>query len=380
MNMSSADCGFELHGRQELVEVAPYLLGYHPTDSVVAVGMSGQGGIELAIRADLSDAANPALAEQLVTMAKEAGAERLVLLVYAGPQEPPPAMWEAEVGLLPHDELVEELAGLAVSAGMRMVGALYVSADRWWTYQPCGDPDCCPPDGGPAISGDCRPAAEATYAGMTALPDRSALVATLDPVGDPFGRTMETALAAARQELLDAARSRDLDRWQAGVLIHLRSVLDRVEGGDVPWLSDRVAARLVLGLTDVFVRDRAWLWLEADPAARWTVAEPLWRQLARRAPEQYRAAPLFLGAWACWRGGDGVRARIGVERALSCDPGYQAALLMEEALNQGMDPRGLEPLLPSPPPARVRGGPEIRRRPAHGQRRARARTASGGPG
>jgi len=64
----------------------------------------------------------------------------------------------------------------------------------------------------------------------------------------------------------------------------------------------------------------------------------LWRELARRLPPPYDAAPLFLYGWASWRDGRGPLAGIAAERALASDPDYTAAELLLGALQQGLDP------------------------------------------
>jgi Domain of unknown function (DUF4192) len=344
MNMSRADCGFQLYGRGELVEAAPHLLGYQPEDSLVAFALATEDNVIRAVTCvDLAEASAPELPSVLIQRMRESGAEKLAVLVYPPDGTPPPEVLEAEVGLLPHDQLVEDLAALAIGAGIDMLGGLYVCDNRWWVYLPCGDAACCPGRGVP-IPPASRATAVAAYAGLDVLPDRAALNATFDPIEGQDGERMRRAVGAAEQELLDAATAGDVGRWRTGMLIQLRSALDRALTKDVPWLSDRVAARLILGLTDQVVRDRAWLWVEGDLDGRWIAADRLWRQLARRAPEDYQVAPLFLSAWACWRGGDGIRARIGLERALGIDPIYTAALLLEEAISKWADPRILGPL------------------------------------
>jgi Domain of unknown function (DUF4192) len=345
MNMSRADCGFQLYGRRELVEAAPHLLGYQPANSLVAFALAAADNVvRAATCVDLAEAGVPELPSVLIQRMRESGAEKLAVLVYPPEGTPPPESWEAEVGILPHDQLIEELAAIAIGSGIDMLGGLYVCGKRWWVYMPCGDAECCPGAGVP-IAEASRAAAAATYAGLDVLPDRAAVNATFDPVEGEEAERMRVAVGSAEQELIDAATAGDVGRWRTGMLIQLRSVLDRALAKGAPWLSDRVAARLILGLTDQVVRDRAWLWVEGDLDGRWIVADRLWRQLARRAPEDYQVAPLFLSAWACWRGGDGIRARIGLERALGIDPTYPAGLLLEGAITKWADPRILEPLV-----------------------------------
>jgi len=70
----------------------------------------------------------------------------------------------------------------------------------------------------------------------------------------------------------------------------------------------------------------------------------LWVNLARRLPNPYDGAPLFLAAWSTWRDGNGALAGIAAELALESDPGYSAADLLLAALARGLDPHTLPKL------------------------------------
>jgi hypothetical protein len=83
------------------------------------------------------------------------------------------------------------------------------------------------------------------------------------------------------------------------------------------------------------MRDAIWLGIDGHRID----GRPLWRQLARRLPEPYDAAPLFLFGWASWRAGDGALAGIAAERAVDSDPSYTAADLLLAALTRAADPR-----------------------------------------
>jgi hypothetical protein len=50
----------------------------------------------------------------------------------------------------------------------------------------------------------------------------------------------------------------------------------------------------------------------------------------------YLPAPACLLAFAAWRAGDGVLARIAVQRALAADPGYPLATLVQQLIHHGV--------------------------------------------
>ena len=186
-------------------------------------------------------------------------------------------------------------------------------------------------------------AAAATVDGVVALPDRSTLEATLDPVAQA-DRLADDAIGAAESHLVDAAVRGRATRHRRALAAEL---LRAARASDTPgWTGsdDATAARLVAALADTAVRDQAWLAVDS----RRVDGRPLWRDLARRAPGPYRAAPLLLFGWACYRAGNGTLAGMAADRAVAADPGYTAADLLRGALSAGVDPRRLPPLrLPS---------------------------------
>ncbi|MGH3327125.1 MAG: DUF4192 domain-containing protein, partial [Streptomycetales bacterium] len=211
--------------------------------------------------------------------------------------------------------------------------ALLVGRGRWWSLL-CEDPSCCPPDGVPFTSGTSVVAAAATYAGLTARPDRRALADVLDPEPSRAGAAMAQALTRVFAELRGrraAGESEESLRAESERL--LRGALDGAREGARP--GDDEVARLVAGLGDIRVRDcvAAWSGPHIGEAAR-----ALWVQLARRVPPPQDAAPLTLAAWVSYLQGEGAFARIAVERALRSDGGYSLAQLLRGALDVGIPP------------------------------------------
>jgi hypothetical protein len=109
----------------------------------------------------------------------------------------------------------------------------------------------------------------------------------------------------------------------------------------MPMLTDNEAAAILIGLSDVGVRDACWLRMEQGGSGRGLA---LWGHLVRRAVPPYDAAPLFLLGWAAWRRGDGVLARLAAEQALDADADYRAARLLLDAVDACLDPRSVPKL------------------------------------
>jgi Domain of unknown function (DUF4192) len=321
----------------DLVEGVPHLVGFHPQDSVVAVTLVGpRRRVGPVLRADLSHArAGDWCGPGLARFAAEHGADAVLVVVFGS--TPPSADG------LPEKSLIPALAEALGVAGVALVDALYVTADRWWSYV-CVEPNCCPPGGtprsAPASDGF---ASAAARAGLTALPNRAALAATLDPIAGPAAATLERAVQRAEEASIEAvAAAGSISRWRAGAKRHIRQLKAAAPRtpnlGQEPdmWLADEDAAQALVSLGDTPIRDYCWYQIERGPSERWL---SLWYPLARLAPRSHASDPCFLLGWTAWRRGEGALARIAAERALAAASGYTAAQLLIEILDRGVDPR-----------------------------------------
>lgn len=323
----------KLRSPADLLEVVPYTFGFHPRESVVVAALGGdRNRIGVQLRLDLEAAiADPGFPERVAMLLRRERARSAIVIVYTeaahGPDE------------LPGWPLVAALRDAIEDAGVELKDGLCVGAGRWWSYL-CSDPECCPPEGTElATPGSSRVAAEATFAGLTALPDRAALAETLRPVGFLARRGMEQKLCRADDELVEEAvaagrRSVEaVEELRAGRVRELRTAVDRAGAGE--WLPDDEVARLVVALTDIAVRDACCEWVGGDLG---DAALALWVQLARRTVLDFDVTPMFLVAWTAWRGGNGTLAQIALERTLAVDPEYSFALVLDEALLRGVNP------------------------------------------
>jgi len=312
----------------ELVELVPYLLGFHPTDSVVVLALRGpRREISFRARSDLvSDDDAVELARRLAEVLVRNDTEAVAIVVY------PPSDWPGDFEML---QAAFEAA--LAAADIKIVEFARVEKGRWWSLL-CADPSCCPADGLPVpteASGASVVAAEMTYAGATALPSREALVATLQPRGLLARAAMDQATARAEEDWIGRLLGGStLGAWRDEVEgLHGR-VVDRWSAGDRS-LSDDDAAQLIVGLSDKRVRDRCLGVVDSPlrPAAR-----ELWAELVRRAAPPDVAPPATLLAWAAWQDGEGALANIALDRALISDPTYELARLLAHGLAHGVPP------------------------------------------
>lgn len=324
---------FLMSSSAELVEAVPYLLGFHPTESLVVLGFrrAVEGPpltIALTARTDLDPADETGLDRPSATAMQhallDAECEAAVAVLFPAAYEGDPRQNDAIA------RMIGLVTGLLDQAGITLLDALLVHDDRWWSLS-CEDPSCCPPEGTERRPGS-SVAAELTYAGLVARPDRDSLLATLDGRDPDTREKLLPALYRADQRLIDLIERNGPERarrTESSALI--RAAYECEHGGR---LSARRLARLGAALRDIPIRDALWLALDA----RDVVATALLDQLHRALPSPYDAAPMFLWGWAKWRSGNGTFASAAADRALASDPKYSAAELLLEAVQSGLDP------------------------------------------
>ncbi|WP_189780651.1 DUF4192 domain-containing protein [Streptomyces capitiformicae] len=345
----------------ELADALPYLLGYHPEDSVVLVALHDRdtrgrfgGRARLGIPAQTDDWPSVAqqLAHGLVTGSERRGAkpESMVAFLCQDPANGESARDVME-RLRPLAQLLRRACGVL---DVPVVEALCLSDGRFWSYC-CPGNGCCSPEGeSMGLPGTSVLAAAATYAGLQVRGTLKELRGRLMP--------WETAAALQQEAALDIAQSslvpRILDAESRAevaeeTLALARRMMERL--ADNPIVSGALdadlrddelighddAATLILGLQDRATRDRAAEWMEGEEARP---ALRLWRALSRRCVGPYgehAAAPLTLVGWVAWSSGDELEAREALAMALAADPDYLFARLLHQACNEGLDPESI---------------------------------------
>ncbi len=325
-------------GPADLVEAVPFLLGFHPRESLVVIGLCGSKVVVTA-RIDLDDVtgSRSALGDTLRAIVR-GGAREVVAIVIDDRAVPPDVGTDAAPGAaLPWHALALETGTEATRAGATASDVLLVSGGRWWSYR-CSDPDCCPGHGRPLAAGTSAVSAAATFAGLVALPDRASVAALLEPAPAERRRGVQVRLERAERASVASIVDGDGLRTQRSVK---RALFAAARAADAPGptspLSDDDVARFGVALHALVIRDPVWIAIDDGRLD----GRELWRDLARRLPGSYAAAPLFLFGWASWRAGNGALAGMAAERALASDTGYTAADLLLAAVAHGIDPRRL---------------------------------------
>ena len=333
--MTTRDEVLTLDGAGELLETLPYLLGFHPDASLVLVGLHDKR-VVVTTRVDLADASDRIGRDTDVHVLLQAGATAAVIVVYAAAADP--AMRSLRDVPLPHQDAVDFVAGALSMHELAVVDALFVQADRWWSYpgRASGCPCCI--DGDPLPGDAATGPAEAVFAGLQARSSRAALQAVLDPDSDEVRRTQRAGIRAAERSIelaaADGFAERELRSLKRALFAAARDADRALFPRSALAVGPAVLCRFAVGLRDIAIRDAVWLAVDQGRLD----GRALWLQLLQRLPPPYDSAPLFLFGWATWREGNGTLAAMAAERALDSDPDCSAADLLLSAIRAGLDP------------------------------------------
>ena len=323
------DCTIIVRSPAELLAVTPYLLGFHPSDSLVVVGLSAGHRVIFGVRFDLDPPIGPADAAEMAAIVGRQPAAAAAVIGYGPPGRVTPAV-------------LQVMQALRLS-GVRLNDALRVTEGRWWSYL-CEGGQCCPPEGLPCPPPGNAVAAQAIFQGQVALPDRKALVAQVAAVTGGARERMTAATEGARQRLTDlygedvrtGAAGRSIRR--AGRLA-VREAERRHQAGQS--LTDGEVAWLGVLLVDAGVFGYA---LSRSADDEWRIR--LWTDVLRRVDAGCVASPACLLAHVAWRAGRGSLARVAVDRALREAPGHEMASALDRVLSAGLGPHAVVAFTP----------------------------------
>jgi hypothetical protein len=352
-----------------VLAVVPHMLGFYPSKSLVVLGLGAQNRVLVTFRYDLPEPPDEQLAQDI---AEHAGyvldRERIssALLVGYGPEDlVVPVIGNAAVRLL--------------TSGIDLPEVLRADGGRYWSML-CDEPACCPPEGRSYDPGSHPAAAAMAGAGLAAQPDREALARTLQrPAGAADLISRATGHALARLEDLvglgEAEGDRDpqLRATRTGRREVQRAIRRYRCGGRIDSIEH--LAWLAVLLSDIRVRDDAWA--RMHPAHRDQHCR-LWTDVLRSAALDYVPAPASLLAFTAWQAGNGALASMAIDRALSANPSYSMAHLLEEAIEAALPPSAARlPMTPAAVAASYATSPDPN---ASGGGGRKAASAKGGAG
>jgi hypothetical protein len=293
-----------------LLAIIPYLVGFHPDESVVAVFIKS-GRVLLTARMDLPpESAGDELAERIDWLARKHAAQAVALVAYSADSLPAHRLLTRLMDQLGEHELTD---------------VLYVGHGRWWSLT-CGD-ECCPLNGTPFDPSSHPLSAAAVFAGLGARADRRELAAS---VSGP-----SQAELPRLQDLADAllAELEELDDPRAAVRLLSSIVEAAISEAAVP--EERTCLLLGLLVTDVQIRDLAWALITSTNAEDHV---RLWGGVVAQVPPTLAAAPLCLLGMAAWVSGAGALLNCCCERLAQVDPDYSLGRLLADISERAVPP------------------------------------------
>ena len=292
----------------DLLAVLPFLLGFHPEESVVTVLVRG-GRVALTARVDLPSLTQTRqLGRELAALADRQRADELVLVTYSARPEPARTV----------------LTRLVETLGEPVSDAVYVDGQRWWSLL-CTE-GCCPAEGRPYEIGSHPLAAEAVLAGLPVRATRAELQASLDGPDPAEHARLERRSQAVLAELGRLTPVAAAELMETTVRTAVLGAVDLDETGRL---------RLAALVTNLRVRDRAWALIDREAVDQHL---RLWSAVVQSAPPSLAAAPLCLLGLAGWIGGDGALLNCCAERVARIDPTYSLGGLLADISARAVPP------------------------------------------
>jgi hypothetical protein len=313
--------------------MVPYILGFHPEDSLVLLTLGGADN-RVHARADLpEDSADMAdLVDSLVAMARRNGVGRAVIVAYSA-------------DAVRADTVHSALRRALVRAGVEVVLAIRADGSRWYGL---GGPDGrCDSDAGTPYDVSTHPfTAQSVFDGQVVLGSRRELEDSLRGTNADEIAAVGRAADRAMDRFVRVAPGPEKPWTLQGARAHLVA-----EGH---WVAQRVRrflrdgirldvadlGRLLVAIVAIEVRDVAWAEMSHENADQHVA---LWRDVVRRSPEELLAAPAALLGFAAWLTGDGALAWCAVSRCQAAEPEYSLAGLLTQALAGAVPPSSWEP-------------------------------------
>lgn len=329
-------------GPRGLVSAIPFLLGFHPMESIVLLCLRGprrRMGPVLRMDLPVGAAVGTATATFLAERAAE-HATAVALLCYtaeANTRNP-------QRQIYPRNAFVQECLAQLRAAGVPVFDAMLIRSNQMWSYL---HHDPAEP-GHPLLAAD-DPAVGHLHsahvgAGRAVLSDRTSLAATVTgPVGIAAGRAesdIQQAMSRFEAEIADA----DYRATVAAGCDIADSALTEYRAARLAGRTPRptILADLIAVMADHNVRDSVISWavqhLADDPL-------PLFIELARWTPDAWCGPICATLAIVAYRSGDGALAQVANDRARLAEPDLRLAVMLTEFFSSGAHPDELDSLV-----------------------------------
>jgi len=303
----------------DLLAAIPFLIGYHPQDSLVLVALKHEA-VGMAMRVDMPVGVSAEGYDLLASHFLRDGADGAFIVAYVG------------AGAVDPENVLINTSAALVRAGIDIKESLIVRNNRFRSMI-CSDLACCPPEGSAIPDlGSSRIAAEHVIAGHPMpFENVDGLVQSIAAVASSFESVWADEVQAFWVSS-DSEEIQELQRDGATAIIDLVGEYREGRGAE-----DReLAARVIGRLSDIQVRDFA-LGSHTDESADYYWA--MWRDLLRIAPRGFVAPIACLFAAMAYERGEGALAHKGLDRGLGDDDQYSLAHLLRRVFTAGWPPQ-----------------------------------------
>ncbi len=307
----------ELNSPHDLLAAVPFMVGYHPQDSLVAMALRDDK-VVMAMRVDFPDSESIEGISKTIAahLLREKASEAII------------------VGYLPttvggSDPLLvvrEIISGYSI-----MVKECIEVRNGRFRSSLCADLDCCPPEGNPVPElSDSRVTAEQVAAGNP-LPFLDLDEMKRSIAANPIDKELLKAIKAVTEIDYESDEVNAYQREGADAINQL--ALTFIQVGVV--LDKELIALVLVRLHDLQVRDYAMGFTgQGSDDQLWD----MWRWLLRVAPKGYVAPVAVIFATASYERGDGALAQRALDRAFEDSPKYQMAKLLRRTFAAGWPP------------------------------------------
>ena len=301
----------------DLLSAVPFLVGYHPTNSLVVIALVDET-IGMAMRIDFPIECDLDQIDALASHLASESADGALIVAYL-----PDDVEDADFLLTPLREAIA-LRAVAIRE------CLVVHKGRWHSTI-CSDQSCCPPHGSPMPDIESsRISAEQVAAGNPMpFADEKDLADSLSAA------LIDSSLINELRKIPTIAYASDnvVELQRQGALAVNDLIAEFAEKGIVK--DKKLIALVLVRFNDVQVRDYA-MGITDDENAQ--TLQSLWRWLMRMAPTGYVAPVATLFAASSYELGDGALAHRALQRALDDDSRYPLAKLLRRVFSAGWPP------------------------------------------
>jgi hypothetical protein len=303
----------------DLLAAIPFLIGYHPIDSLVLVSIKDDC-VGMAMRIDYPIDQSEIAFDLCASHISSDEADGALIVAYQ-PRDRSDG-----------DEVLAQTTAALSRAGIAIYESILIAEGSYRSLL-CHDITCCPIDGRPVPPHDSsRIAMESVVAGH---PMPFASFAEL-------GSSVRSNLLAQEEQWLERVQKSYVDPSDSDLNNLQRdgatAVIDLANDFITHGIStDQDLIAHVLGrLSEIQVRDFALGSHDGESAVGY---QSMWMHLLRSAPPGFVAPVACLAAAIAYEHGDGALARAALDRAFADSPTYSLALLLKRVFSAGWPPQ-----------------------------------------